>query len=101
MNTFLTSNETPYRLARTIFQGLIGAVIAYLDVLIGMFAIPDELRPFIVLVVMAVLSPVMSCIKSGGKEIVLYGGENDAVTEIEHELNDPDDVDEDEEDGDE
>ena len=66
-----------------------------------MFAIPDELRPFIVLVVMAVLSPVMSCIKSGGKEIVLYGGENDAVTEIEHELNDPDDVDEDEEDGDE
>ena len=101
MNTFLTSNETLYRLARTIFQGLIGAVIAYLDVLIGMFAIPDELRPFIVLVVMAVLSPVMSCIKSGGKEIVLYGGENDAVTEIEHELNDPDDVDEDEEDGDE
>ena len=101
MNTFLTSNETPYRLARTIFQGLIGAVIAYLDVLIGMFAIPDELRPFIVLVVMAVLSPVMSCIKSGGKEIVLYGGENDAVTEIEHELNDPNDVDEDEEDGDE
>lgn len=101
MNTFLTSNETPYRLARTIFQGLIGAVIAYLDVLIGMFAIPDELRPFIVLVVMAVLSPVMSCIKSGGKEIVLYGGENDAVTEIEHELDDPDDVDEDEEDGDE
>lgn len=101
MNTFLTSNETSYRLARTIFQGLIGAVIAYLDVLIGMFAIPDELRPFIVLVVMAVLSPVMSCIKSSGKEIVLYGGENDAVTEIEHELNDPDDVDEDEEDGDE
>ena len=29
MNTFLTSNETSYRLARTIFQGLIGAVIAY------------------------------------------------------------------------
>ena len=48
---------------------------------------------------MSVLSPVMSCIKSGGKEIVLYGGENDAVVDIDHELNDP--IDEEEEDGDE
>lgn len=99
MNVFLTSNDTKWRLLRTIFQGIIGAVIAYLDVLLGFFAIPDELRPFILVVVMSVLSPVMSCIKSGGKEIVLYGGENDAVVDIDHELNDP--IDEEEEDGDE
>lgn len=97
MNTFLTSNETKYRLARTMVQGLIGAVIAYIDVFVNMIAIPDEVRPFIVLVIMAILSPLMSCVKSGGKEIVLYGGENDAITEIEHELNDPEDT----EDGDE
>ena len=99
MNVFLTSNDTKWRLLRTIVQGLIGAVIAYLDVLLGVFAIPDELRPFILVVVMSILSPVMSCIKSSGKEIVLYGGENDAVIDIDHELNDP--IDEEEEDGDE
>ena len=99
MNVFLTSNDTKWRLLRTIFQGIIGAVIAYLDVLLRFFAIPDELRPFILVVVMSILSPVMSCIKSGGKEIVLYGGENDAVIDIDHELNDP--IDEEEEDGDE
>ena len=99
MNKFLTSNDTIWRLLRTIAQGVIGAIIAYLDVLLGMVVLPDELRPFIVVLAMAILSPIMSCIKSGGKEIIVYGGENDAVTDIEHELNDPDD--EEEEDGDE
>lgn len=60
MNTFLTSNDTKYRLLRTILQGIIGVIIANLDLLIGYAAIPTELRPVIVAAVMAVLSPIMS-----------------------------------------
>jgi hypothetical protein len=58
--TFLTSNETKYRLGRTILQGVIGVIIAYLDAIVGMMAIPNEMRPMIVALVMAVLSPIMS-----------------------------------------
>lgn len=58
--TFLTSNETKYRLGRTILQGVIGVIIAYLDVVVGMMAIPNEMRPMIVALVMAILSPIMS-----------------------------------------
>ena len=65
MNTFLTSNDTRYRLLRTILQGIIGVIIANLDLLIGYAAIPTELRPVIVAAVMAVLSPIMS--ELGGK----------------------------------
>lgn len=57
---FLTSNETVYRLGRTILQGVIGVIIAYLDVIVGMMAIPNEMRPMIVALVMAILSPIMS-----------------------------------------
>lgn len=60
MNEFLTSNETKYRLARTILQGIIGVLIANLDVVVGAFAFSPELKPVIVAVVMAILSPVMS-----------------------------------------
>jgi len=59
-NLFLKSNETKYRLLRTIAQGVIGVIVAYLDVIVGTMAIPDELRPMIVALVMAVLSPLMS-----------------------------------------
>ena len=57
---FLTSNETKYRLARTILQEVIGVIAAYLDVIVGMAPIPNELRPLIVAIVMAILSPIMS-----------------------------------------
>ena len=60
MNTFLKSNETKYRLLRTIAQGVIGVIVAYIDVIVGVMAIPNELRPMIVALVMAVLSPLMS-----------------------------------------
>lgn len=66
MNTFLTSNDTRYRLLRTILQGIIGVIIANLDLLIGYAAIPTELRPVIVAAVMAVLSPIMS--ELGGRK---------------------------------
>lgn len=60
MTKFLKSNETKYRLLRTIAQGIIGVIISYVDVIVGVIAIPDSLRPMIVAMVMAVLSPVMS-----------------------------------------
>lgn len=66
MKEFLTSNEPRYRLARTIVQGIIGVIIANLDLLLGYTAIPAELRPVITGLVMAVLSPLMAAL--GGKD---------------------------------
>lgn len=60
MNNWLNDNSTKARLLRTIVQGVIGVLIANLDLLIGMIQIPPELKPVIVALVMAVLSPVMS-----------------------------------------
>lgn len=68
MNNWLNDNSTKGRLTRTIVQGVIGVLIANLDLLIGMFQIAPELKPMIVALVMAVLSPVMS-------ELGKYGGE--------------------------
>lgn len=68
MNNWLNDNSTKGRLIRTIVQGVIGVLIANLDLLIGMFQIAPELKPMIVALVMAVLSPVMS-------ELGKYGGE--------------------------
>lgn len=69
MKKLLTSNEGKYRLLRTIIQGVIGVVIANLDLIIGGFTfIPLEYKPVIVAVIMAILSPIMAAI--GGKENV-------------------------------
>ena len=69
MNTFLTSNSASMRLARTIVQAVIGVLISYADVLIGQAAINPELRPMIVALVMAVLSPVMAILgEADGKK---------------------------------
>ena len=57
---FLQSNSTWARLLRTILQGIIGVVIANIDLLIEPLTIPPEYTGFIVALVMAVLSPVMS-----------------------------------------
>lgn len=59
---FLSSNETQYRLLRTIVQGIIGVVIANLDLIFGYFILDITLRGIIVALVMAILSPIMSFI---------------------------------------
>lgn len=59
---FLTSNDPVYRLLRTIAQGVLGVLVANLDLIIDQFVIPESVRPVIVLVVMAVLSPIMAYI---------------------------------------
>ena len=58
--TFLTSNETKYRLARTILQGIIGVLIANLDLLVSQFHLSADMKALVVALVMAILSPLMS-----------------------------------------
>ena len=60
MNNWLNDNSTKGKLIRTIVQGVIGVLIANLDLLIGMIRIDPQLKPMIVALVMAVLSPIMS-----------------------------------------
>lgn len=60
MTKFLKSNDTRYRLLRTIAQGIIGVLIANVDLLVSGLTIPPEYKAMIVALVMAVLSPVMS-----------------------------------------
>ena len=57
---FFTSNETQWRLLRTIAQAVIGVIAANLDVIIGTFQIGDVWKPVIVAMVMAILSPIMA-----------------------------------------
>lgn len=60
MNDFLTGNEWWWRLARTIVQGVLGVVVANLDLLVGVAALAPEWRALVVTLVMAVLSPIMA-----------------------------------------
>jgi len=68
MDKFLKSNETRYRLLRTIAQGIIGVVIANIDLLLSGLTIPVEYKPMIVALVMAILSPIMSELGKGNTE---------------------------------
>lgn len=65
MNKFLTSNEWQYRLLRTIIQGVLGVIIANLDVITGAFVLDPTMKGVVVALVMAVLSPIMALL---GKE---------------------------------
>lgn len=62
---FLNSNETVFRVLRTIVQAVIGVVIANLDLFISAINIGEVWKPVIVALVMAVLSPIMSEIGKG------------------------------------
>ena len=62
---FLSSNTALWRMLRTIAQGILGVLIANLDVITGSFNIPDIWKPIIVALVMAILSPIMASL--GGK----------------------------------
>lgn len=66
MHEFLTSNAAKYRLLRTIVQGIIGVIIANLDLLTGYAPIPSGLKPFIAALIMACLSPIMAAMGGDG-----------------------------------
>lgn len=63
---WLASDTASGRLTRTIVQGVIGVFIANLDLILGYVALPVEMRPVVVALVMAVLSPIMKAL--GGDE---------------------------------
>ena len=66
MNEFLTGNEAKYRLLRTIVQGVLGVIVANLDLIFGYVIFEPQTRAFVVALVMAVLSPIMAMI--GGRD---------------------------------
>lgn len=57
---FFNSNETLYRVLRTIVQAVIGVLIANMDLIIGALTISEYWKPVIVALVMAILSPIMA-----------------------------------------
>lgn len=57
---FLSENSTEMRLARTITQGVIGVLASNADIILGTFSINPTMKPVIVALVMAVLSPIMA-----------------------------------------
>lgn len=59
MDTFLASNEWQWRLLRTVVQGVLGAIVANIDMLVGCAVLEPTWRAVVVALVMAVLSPVM------------------------------------------
>lgn len=77
MNKFLTSNSWQYRLLRTIVQGIIGVLIANVDVLIASLSISDSFKPIIVALCMAILSPIMAEI---GRATEKGGADDEAGT---------------------
>lgn len=68
MEKFLTSNDWKYRLLRTIIQGVLGVVIANIDLILGFTALDPAMRALIVAFVMAVLSPVMALLGERGQD---------------------------------
>ena len=75
MRKFLTSNEWQYRLLRTIVQGILGVLVANIDVIAGYAILDPAIRAIVVALVMAVLSPVMAMLGGGDSAYVEGGAE--------------------------
>lgn len=92
MKKFLSSNDTKYRLLRTILQGIIGVLIANADLIVSAWSFTPEVKAFIVALVMAILSPIMSELGAetepddGNMFDCLEGGEIDEDTNDKAEL---------------
>ena len=50
------------RLTRTIFQGIIGVIVANLDVILGMYIFDPVTRGIVVALVMAIISPIQKAL---------------------------------------
>lgn len=66
MNRFLTSNERQWRFMRTVVQGVLGVVVANVDLLMGVAVLDPTRRALCVAMVMAVLSPVIAELRKAG-----------------------------------
>ncbi len=68
MSEFLTSNEWQWRLLRTVTQGVLGVVVANVDLILGTCVLDPTWRALVVALVMAVLSPVMAELGAAAEE---------------------------------
>lgn len=66
MNDFLTSNEWQWRLLRTIAQGVLGVIVANIDLLVGVAVLEPTWRALVVALVMAALLPLTTDIYTAG-----------------------------------
>lgn len=62
MNRFLASNKWQFRLLRTVFQAIVGFIVANIDIIVGTFNLDGSVKALIVGVVMCVLAPVMKAL---------------------------------------
>lgn len=65
MREFLNSNEWQWRLARTVVQGVIGVLVANVDLIVGWCVVEPQVRGLVVALVMAILSPAMAELGGG------------------------------------
>ena len=78
MTEFLTSNEWYWRLARTIVQGILGVIVANIDMIVGAAVLDPATRALVVALCMAMLSPIMAEIGKhldGGEAVEIPRGE--------------------------
>lgn len=75
MSEFLASSDWQWRLLRTIVQGVLGVVIANLDLIMGWCVLDPDMRGLVVALVMAVLSPVMAALGGDGDKPEIPRGE--------------------------
>ena len=68
MSEFLNSNEWQWRLARTVVQGVIGVLVANIDLIVGWCVVEPQVRGLVVALVMAILSPVMAELGDGSDD---------------------------------
>ena len=60
LDKFLHDNSTSMRLFRTIVQGILSVLVANTDLITGMFSIDASMKPVLVAIIMAILTPIMS-----------------------------------------
>lgn len=75
MEKFLASNGWQWRLLRTIVQGVLGVVVANLDLIMGWRVLDSSMRGLVVTLVMAVLSPIMAALGGDGDTPQIPRGE--------------------------
>ena len=66
--TWCGSNTASAKCTRTIFQGLIGVIVANADLLLGYYVLDPSTRAILVAAVMAILSPIQASIGDIGKK---------------------------------
>ena len=68
LERFINDNSMSMRLARTIVQGVLAALIVFVPTAVGYLNLGAEEATFLTAAIMAVLSPVMAIFKNGDIE---------------------------------